>query len=269
LQKNISKFGSAWGLLLGVLFWALPCGAQEPLRYDLSRAPFSYDVEIVQSGEISLPAGERSQVRTSIKAKMQWTVGSVRTDGSRVVQFRFSGFDTMVTTRDGKPERYEYLDALAPFDVVVVMTPRGEVRLVEREVSNPARQRVLAMFQDLVVGGFPVLSPEPVIPGATWETQTSKNVSDAEVEARVVRRRVFRLESAGVVGFSSTATLDSIVTVDGRKIDRRTRIVGEGSTRFDSGVIVEQTCSWTASTPGSGLIGAVKLRTTVRVRRDR
>ena len=70
----------AWVFLLGIVVWANPLGAQETLRYDLSQTPLEYRVEVTQDMEVPLPAETRSQVRTTIGAKMRWTAERERED---------------------------------------------------------------------------------------------------------------------------------------------------------------------------------------------
>ena len=257
-----------WVLLLSLITWVSPSLAQETLRYDLSQTPLEYAVSVVQDAEVPLPDSS-SQVRTAIKARMRWTAESEREDGSRVVRLRFRDFQTTVTTGARDAESYEYLDSLAPFDIVFTMTSRGEVHGMIGDTTNPARQRALVTFQDLFVGGFVLLAKEPVRPGSTWKTDASGEVDDEGTEARSVIERVFLLESQGVVGFSSTGTLDSTIEVDGKKISRRIRVISEGSARFRDGILMYQSSTWTASSPKTDLLGATKLRTTVRLRREK
>ena len=101
---------------------------------------------------------------------------------------------------------------------------------------------------------------------APWSHEDKSEVDFGGVLASAVIQRKFRLESAGLVGFSSVGSIDATVDVDGKKVTRRTKVQAEGSATFVDGVIAEQAGSWTTSSEATEALGASKNRTTVRLR---
>lgn len=255
------------GFILGLLLWAVPATAQETLRYDLSQSPLEYRVEIVQDMSVPLPAGKSSQVRTDIKAKMVWTVEAERQGGARVLKLAFSEFATTLTTGDKPAASHEHLESLAPFELIVVLTERGEVQDLVFDSSNPARLRALSLFNDMVVRALPVLPKDAVGTGATWRDTDAKNVESGGTRVSGKLDRKFRLEGTGVVGFSNVGSLETSAEIDDVDIKRVTQIVSEGSARFKAGVLVELSATTEGKTAKTKEFGAAKVRTTVRLRR--
>ena len=259
------RLTTSW-LALGIFLWAGPLLAQETLRYDLSQSPLVYRVEIVQDMDVPLPGGESSLVRTDVTATMRWTVEGERPSGERVVKLAFTEFDTHLKTGDRQAQRHDHLEALAPFELIVVMDARGRVRDIVFDVSNPARLRALSLFNDIVVRALPLLPEGAVAPGAVWKDDLSREIKDDEVDAKGVSSRTFRLEAPGTVGFTNLGTLHAEVTVGDERVVRTTRLSTEGSGTFVGGVLQELGATTMGAADKSPLLGPSKVRTTVRLR---